>query len=106
MIITRQEGRAYVYLVSPKGKNVYKIGETIDIQVRFAQKEKQKDYKLELVSFVEVERGLQWEIEHRLHDIYSRYRLAGEWFALEQDAVDGFATLAASIEKEIIRRRK
>ena len=74
--------KGWVYLCKPEGKNVYKIGETINLQRRFAEKQKKIDYKLILVACIEVERELLYSVEYRLHETFKRYRLAGEWFAL------------------------
>ena len=93
----------YVYLMKPVGHNVYKIGETINIPKRMARMQKKKDYELELVAAVEITREIQWQVEHRLHEHYSRYRLASEWFVLPEDAVANFVELTRYIERGIIK---
>jgi len=98
-------GNGYVYLCKPEGKNVYKIGETISLERRFAEKQKQIDYKLILVHYIEIERELLFYVEHRLHETFKRYRLAGEWFALPDSIEDEFidyATQAYKYEKSKI----
>jgi len=103
-ILSAEKG--YVYLVSPVGKNIYKVGETIDIQKRFARKEKEKDYKLTLIHGIEVDYKYAWDIENTIHRMYSRLRLAGDWFVLNQDLVDGFPQLVRDIENKLKGNRK
>ena len=92
----------YIYLMKPVGHNVYKIGETINIEKRMDRMQKKKDYKLELVAHIEITREIQWQVEHHLHEHYSRYRLASEWFALPEYAVDHFVEFTRYIERGIM----
>ena len=92
----------YIYLMKPVGHNVYKIGETINIEKRMARMQKKKDYELECIAFIEITRDIQWQVEHRLHEHYKRYRLASEWFALPEDAVENFIEIAHFVEKGIV----
>ena len=92
----------YIYLMKPVGHNVYKIGETIDIEKRMARMQKKKDYELECLYSIEVTRDIQWQVERKLHNLYSRYRLASEWFALPQDVVDNFIEIVQYAERSTL----
>lgn len=89
----------FVYLVRPSGRNVYKIGETVNIENRMARKEKEVDYKLEVVCFVKVNH--RWKTEHALHLLYERLRLAGEWFVLPESVVDNFEEIATRVSAQV-----
>ena len=72
----------FIYLMKPKGHNVYKIGESIDPPRRLEVQSKKRDYELEIVQQIQVKDC--FGIEQALHEQFSRYRLAGEWFVLPE----------------------
>jgi len=79
----------------PKGRNVYKIGVTIDIDKRIARKEKQVEYELYYIKSVYV-KNMFWT-ERKLHNMFSRFRLAGEWFVLPFEVVHNFENIVAKV---------
>ncbi len=95
----------FVYLMKPVGHNVYKIGQTVNIENRIARKEKVKDYKLKCVCAVEVDRVHMWRIEHDLHNMFHSYRLAGEWFVLPKEIIKQFVSIVRDVEKIYIGAR-
>ena len=79
---------SYLYLMKVSGTSgVYKIGATVNIEKRMARMEKQKDWKLECIRYVEIDGDFNkcLTIEQNLHRKYSNYRLASEWFALPDE---------------------
>ena len=97
-----KKDRGFIYLMKPVGHNVYKIGETIDIENRIARKEKVKDYKLKCILSVEVARTNMWSIERDLHYMFHSYRLAGEWFVLPKEIIKQFELIVRDVEKKYI----
>jgi hypothetical protein len=85
--VTEQQGnyyvkpRAYVYLIKPVHANVYKIGETTDLDRRLKTLRRKFAFDLEVVCSVQVENSFY--IEHRIQMLVSKYHLGGDWFALD-----------------------
>ncbi len=88
----------YVYLIQPLDVPVYKIGVSIDVEKRIARKEKEKDYKLEIICSVFV--NDRYRTERILHNFFHRYRLAGEWFTLPPEVVENFAHIIKEASHE------
>jgi len=91
-IPTLEEARAkyvpgYVYIIRPANTTgVYKIGESYDPYKRNEDQQKKHDYTIEIITTFPVKD--KWQIEQALHLRYHRYRLAGEWFALPDWALE------------------
>jgi hypothetical protein len=80
----------YVYIIKPRHSNVYKIGQTTDLERRLKTLRRKFNFELELVYSVMVENSYQ--IEQMVHAQAYKSHLGGDWFALEQE------TLSAIIE--------
>ncbi len=96
--------KGFIYLMKPKGsdRKVYKIGTSVDPENRLSVKQKEVKYEIELVASVPVLDS--FGIEQFLHDRYSKYRLAGEWFVLPYDVVDDFVNMVNTISETWIVR--
>ena len=85
--------KGYVYLLHPVGHNVYKIGCTVDLVNRLQRMQRGRDVPLEYVACIPSD---DYELlEQRLHRIYRRFRLDGEWFALTPEDVEYIRGLAS-----------
>lgn len=104
--MNRKEGKKYVYLASANDSRAYKIGETIDIPSRFKRKEKNKAYKMNLISCVEVNETVALDIESYLHRYFEKYLLCADWFALEQQHIDAFPKMVKELEVHFLEWRE
>ena len=78
---------SHVYIMKPVHANVYKIGETVSLENRIAKLQKKFSFKLEYVGFsVLMEDG--FSAEDFLHRKYERFHLGGDWFALDENALN------------------
>lgn len=75
----------FVYIIKPCHANIYKIGETDNVERRLAQLKKKFDFDIELVCAVRSSSCFQ--LEQRLHLDYSRYHIGGDWFALTDEVL-------------------
>lgn len=83
----------YVYLMQPKGHNVYKIGCTMHLEKRLQRK--QNDILGVALEYVAVVWSEDYErLEQHLHRTFAAYHLAGEWFVLPDATVEWFKGLA------------
>jgi hypothetical protein len=73
--------KAYVYIIKPVHANVYKIGETTDLERRLKTLRRKFDFDLEVVYSVMVENS--FHTEHRIQMLVSKFHLGGDWFALD-----------------------
>jgi hypothetical protein len=81
----RETKAGFVYIVKPVHANVYKIGETDNLERRIGQLKKKFDFDLEYV-FTHQHNDC-FGLEQRLHMNHSRYHLGGDWFALDKKAL-------------------
>ena len=82
----KKEG--FVYLIrGPKNgsEQLYKIGQTSNMQNRMRNLQTGSPIKLEIVKFIQTEDALT--IERKLHDAFRETRIRGEWFALKKGQV-------------------
>tara|TARA_Y100000996_G_scaffold256241_1_gene201609 strand:+ start:116 stop:490 length:375 start_codon:yes stop_codon:yes gene_type:complete len=82
----KKEG--FVYLIrGPKNgsEQLYKIGQTSNMQNRMRNLQTGSPTKLEVVKFIQTEDALM--TERKLHDAFSETRIQGEWFALKKGQV-------------------
>ncbi len=94
--------KRFVYLMKPVGHNVYKIGETINIEKRIERRQKKYAYKLTCVSYIETTKGLHWTIESKLHRMFEKYRIGNDWFVLPDPIVEQFVQIALEVADEIV----
>lgn len=80
-----QDTRGYVYLM--RSGDRHKIGITSDIDRRLAQIGKQSPYPMEVVHTIRS--PYPKSVETRLHELYKRARVHGEWFAFSDDDIPG-----------------
>ncbi len=90
----------YVYLMKPVSNNVYKIGETINIEERIIVLQRKFDFELECIDFIEVDEIWQFYVERKLHLKLWRYHLGGDWFALPDELANQFTTMANQIIRD------
>lgn len=88
--------RGYVYLIRPKGHNIFKVGCSTDPQRRLITIQRKTVLELECVATLlsdDCSRA-EYDWHRRLAD----YRLpgGGEWFALTPEAVDEFVQAGAT----------
>ncbi len=100
-----KKNRGFVYLMKPVGHNVYKIGETINVEKRIEIYQRKFDFKLEYVDYVQVDNDTQYLIEHRLHLEFYRYHLGGDWFVLPDDLIDQFDFIVRRVEEQVMLGR-
>ena len=82
----KKEG--FVYLIrGPKNgsEQLYKIGQTSNIQDRMRNLQTGSPTKLEIVKFIQTDDALT--IERKLHNTFKETRIRGEWFALKKSQV-------------------
>jgi len=82
----KKEG--FVYLIrGPKNgsEQLYKIGQTSNMQDRMRNLQTGSPTKLEVVKFIQTEDALT--TERKLHDAFRETRIRGEWFALKKGQV-------------------
>ena len=82
----KKEG--FVYLIrGPKNgsEQLYKIGQTSNMQNRMRNLQTGSPTKLEVVKFIQTEDALT--TERKLHDAFRETRIRGEWFALKKGQV-------------------
>ena len=78
----------YVYLIQgPReaGKDLFKIGRTINPKTRFSNLQTGSPVLLKLVKITKTKNPK--ELERYLHDHCAKMRIRGEWFALEKKDV-------------------
>jgi hypothetical protein len=75
----------FTYIVKPTHANVYKIGETDNLERRLAQLKKKFNFDLEYVYTVPTHDC--FGLEQHLHMRYDKYHLGGDWFALTDEAL-------------------
>lgn len=75
----------FVYVVKLSHSNIYKIGETDNLERRIVQLKKKFDFDLEYV-FTHKSRDC-FLLEQQLHIRYSKYHIGGDWFALTDEAL-------------------
>lgn len=75
----------YVYIMKPVHSNVYKIGETVNLEQRIKTLGRKFNFKLEYVYTKQVRDCFGWE--SALHLRYSNYHIGGDWFALDENAL-------------------
>src|SRR5688572_938370 len=73
----------FVYVLQMEGHDYYKIGRTSNLTNRVAQIKPQMPGRLVVVLAHRVPDA--WKEEGRLHRLFERQRLNGEWFRLEAD---------------------
>lgn len=88
--------RGYVYLIGPKGHNVFKVGRSTDPNRRLITIQRKTQIELECVASLLSDDCMRAEYEWHLR--FGRYRLpgAGEWFALPPEAVCDFMEAGAT----------
>ena len=82
----KKEG--FVYLIrGPKNgsEQLYKIGQTSNMQARMRNLQTGSPTKLEIVKFIQTDDALM--IERKLHNAFKETRIRGEWFALNKGQV-------------------
>lgn len=82
---TRVKVSGFIYLVSAKGANRYKIGLTTNIERRFKRLEQQAPFPLVLIHFFATSDCLT--SESALHQRFASSRVHGEWFELTDEDV-------------------
>jgi len=85
--------KGYVYVVHPEGHNAYKIGCTIQPEVRLAQMQRRLDCKLVYAAVIPCDD--QYRLESQLQMRFSRKALSGDWFALSLADVEYIKGLAS-----------
>jgi len=73
----------YVYLLA--GGDYYKIGRSVNVDIRIAQIEPKLPFEIKLVHHAKVKD--MYETEAFLHEKFADKRVRGEWFRLTQDDV-------------------
>lgn len=81
----------YVYLVKAAELNRYKIGRSKNPQIRFKDLQQQSPASLTLIHLIQCADAVK--TEKQLHKRFSHYRVGGEWFNLNADAVDYICAL-------------
>ena len=82
----KKEG--FVYLIrGPKNgsEQLYKIGQTSNMQARMRNLQTGSPTKLEIVKFIQTDDALM--IERKLHNAFKETRIRGEWIALNKGQV-------------------
>ena len=77
-----------MYLIrGPKNgsEQLYKIGQTSNMQDRMRNLQTGSPTKLEIVKFIQTDDALT--IERKLHNTFKETRIRGEWFALKKGQV-------------------
>jgi hypothetical protein len=76
----------YVYILKPRHSNVYKIGQTTDLERRIKTLRRKFNFELDLVYSVQVDDS--YFVEQRLHMQAYKFHLGGDWFAIDQDTLN------------------
>lgn len=87
----RQKIPGWVYLVKAENLNQYKIGLSKTPKIRLKALQKQSPVSLTLIHLIKC--ADMAEVELRLHQQFAKYRIIGEWFGLDQKAVDYICSL-------------
>jgi len=74
-----------VYVVKPAHSNVYKIGETTDLERRLKTLRRKFAFDLEVVYSAPVSDSYQ--VEQRIHMLVGKFHLGGDWFALDPETL-------------------
>ena len=90
---TRQPAPGWIYLAKAEGLNQYKIGLSKTPITRIQSIQKQSPVKLTLIHTIKSADMRQ--AESLLHKRFAAYRLHGEWFELDEEAVDYIKSLEA-----------
>jgi len=83
-------GPGYVYLIRQKGTNTCKIGISINPDYRLTQIDHAVPFDVELVHQILV--PSMRRSEDLWHNLFRRWRLKGEWFALTDAAIRLFCS--------------
>jgi hypothetical protein len=75
----------FLYVIKPTHANVYKIGETDNLDRRLIQIKRKFNFDLEYV-YTHKTRDCA-ALEDHLHLRYSKYHIGGDWFALTDEAL-------------------
>jgi len=88
----------YVYLIqgTHNGKIAFKIGKANNITERLRKFEVIIPFDIDLVYAIQIKRPS--EVESKLHKAFRRYRMSGEWFDLNSDAITHLALIMAGIQ--------
>lgn len=78
----------YVYLMQPKGHNVYKVGCTVNLDNRMKVFRRKYDFEVQVVATRFYDDYLA--AERRWHKRFDAYHIIGEWFALPESAIGYF----------------
>lgn len=97
--------KGYVYLIRPVGKNVYKIGSTNNLERRLKRYNNKKQSVIyEFVDYFFSNDCVA--LEERLHSYYSKYILSGEWFALPDNEIFNFQSIAMQLQQWVDSRNR
>jgi len=88
-MIGKTEG--FVYLVQPKGHNVFKIGCTTDINRRIQQIQKKLGRDVHCIHYFKSRD--YFTAEQRVHCIFETSRLSKEWFILSDEEINKFCQI-------------
>lgn len=87
--------RNVVYLIQAESTNRYKIGKSGDLQKRMLALKTGCPYPVKLIHGIRCHFTSVNEVEASLHLRYHSMRVHGEWFELDQNAVDYIKSLEA-----------
>jgi hypothetical protein len=82
-----------VYLIWAEGTSYYKIGKSTDIKKRLNALQTSCPHPIKLIHTIRCINSSMTEVEAALHLRYYTSRLRGEWFELDQDAVNYIKTV-------------
>lgn len=76
-------GLGFVYFIADTTNNIVKIGYSKDVKKRLKQLQTSNGNTLVLLGY------MNGDISHEMycHQLFSRYKLKGEWFSLDSDNV-------------------
>lgn len=92
MTDAEREQRSYVYYVAADGVERVKIGRSMNPWARLKEMQVGSSHRLQIIA---LERGGE-TLEAQRHDQFTRLRVEGEWFSLQDDLVDHINTIATS----------
>ncbi len=80
-----------VYLIADVANNVCKIGYSTNVKKRIKTLQTSYPHQLTIISAIHGDKLL----EEQLHNLFSQYRLKGEWFILSEDIAEYFQDINA-----------
>lgn len=94
----------WVYLITSPAKRGYKIGCTSQ-KLRKRLKEVARKLRADITCWAAINVEQPFEIESRLHAVYSEQCIGGEWFNLEPLHVDAWPGLVEHLRCEVLEGR-